>query len=478
MFKTTRRGAARLAAAGLAAGLLAAGAMTAAGPAVADDATPPSSGATATLGDLVHGQYDYATVKVNGAVKNTREPAGLFRMTVPGGGTVETYCIDFFHYTQKHATYNEVAWDQSTLHKNPDAGKIAWVLNHSYPTLDVAGVTAELKAAGVTLHHPLTPALAAAGTQVAIWHFSDPTADVQANDSSAKALSDFLHGAARTLNEPKPSLTLTPAAVSGKSGDRLGPVTVHTTAVSAQVALGANIPAGVKIVDKAGKPLTGPVKDGTALYFQVRAGAPDGSGTVNVTVSTKIGIGRAFQATDTTSQSQILAGSQDVNVTAAASLTWAKKGPIPALSAHVVCARNGVDVTATNKGDETFSFELTGKTYSVAPGTAQTITVPVAEDQKYKIDITLPDKSVKTFEGVLNCKTATPAPSAPANQPSPATSGGTGTTSTTGTTGGTNLAATGSSNATPVIAGIAVALVVVGGGAVFFFRRRKNSAAS
>jgi TQXA domain-containing protein/LPXTG-motif cell wall-anchored protein len=476
MFTSTRRGAARLAAAGVAAGLLAAGALTAAGPAAADGApTPPSSGATATLGDLIDHQYDFATVKKDGVVKNAKEPAGLFRMTVPGGGTVETYCIDFFHYTEKNATYNEVAWNESTLQGNPNAGKIAWILNHSYPKLDVAGVSAELKAAGVNLDHDLTPGLAAAGTQVAIWHFSDPTADVQANDSSAKALSDYLNSAAQTLDEPKPSLTLTPTAVSGKSGDRLGPVTVHTTASSAQVSLGQGVPAGVKIVDKAGRSVTGPVKDGTDLYFQVPAGTPDGSGTVEVAVNTKIGIGRAFLATDKSSQSQILAGSQDVSVTAAASLTWARKGPIPALSAKVDCAKGGVDVTAANQGDEDFTFELTGHTYTVAPGASQTITVPVAEDQKYKIDITLPDKSVKTFEGVLDCKTAaTPAPSpsasATVNQPSPATTGG--------STGGTDLAATGSSSATPVIAGIAVALVVVGGGAVFFIRRKKGSATS
>lgn len=472
MFKTTRRGAARLATAGIATGLLAAGAMSGAGSAFADNADttapPSSSGATAVLGGLVPGEYDFATFNDG---SQHREAAGLFKMTVPGGGTVQTYCIDFFHHTADSATYNEVPWGDSTLQGNKDAGKIAWILNNSYPKVDVAGVTDELKAAGVNLDHPLTPALAAAGTQVAIWHFSDPTADVQANDSSAKALSDFLNSHAQTLDEPKPSLSLTPSAVSGKSGDTLGPVTVHTSAASAQVELGSGTPAGVKIVDKAGKAVTGPVANGTQLYFDVPAGTPDGTATVTVSAATKIAVGRAFKATDTSSQSQILAGSQDVTVTAGASLTWAKKGPIPALSAHVVCAKGGVDVTATNKGDEGFTFQLEGKTYTVAPGKSQTITVPVAEDQKYKIDITLPDKSVKTFEGVLDCKTATPGPTTPGNQPSPATSGGT-------TTGGTDLASTGSSSATPMIAGIAGALVVVGGGAVFFFRRKKNSAAS
>jgi len=462
MFTTNRRSAARLAAAGVATGLLAAGALAGAATAFADPATPSSSGATAVLQGLADGQFDYATTKAHGVVTNKHEAAGLFKMAVAGGGTIETYCIDFNHHTQSNASYNEVPWGDSTLRNNKDAGKIAWILNNSYPKVDVAGVTDTLKQAGVTLDHPLTPGLAAAGTQVAIWHLSDPSVDVQANDSDAKALSDYLDGHAQTLDEPKPSLTLDPPAVSGKSGDRIGPVTVHTTADSVDVKLGADSPQGAKIVDKAGNVLT-TAHNGTPLYFDIPAGTDDGSTTVTVSASTDIAIGRAFSATDTSSQSQILAGSDSTTVDAAATLSWAKKGPIPALSAKVNCAKEGVDVSAANQGDEAFTFELEGKTYTVAPGKSQTITVPVAEDQKYKIDITLPDKSVKTFEGVLDCKTA-PAPTTQGNQPSPA--------------GGENLAETGSSSSTPLIAGIAIALVVVGGGAVFFVRRKKNSAAA
>ena len=464
MFKTHRRSAARLAAAGAVTGLLAAGALAGAASAFADPVAPSSSGATAVLKGLEAGKYDFATVKSGGVVTAAKQAAGLFQMTVPGGGSIETYCIDFNHHTEKAASYNEVPWSDSTLRDNKDAGKIAWILNNSFPKVDVSGISDALKGAGVTLDHPLTPGLAAAGTQVAIWHLSDPTVDVQANDSDAKALSDYLDGHAQTLAEPQPSLSLTPAAVSGKSGDRLGPVTVHTTAGSVNIALGSGAPSGAKIVDKSGNAVT-TAQDGTALYFDIPAGSGEGSTTVTATATTAISIGRAFSATDKSSQSQILAGSDNSTVNAAATLTWAKQGPIPALAAQVDCAKGGVDVSASNQGDEGFTFQLEGKTYTVAPGKSQTITVPVAEDQHYKIDITLPDKSVKTFEGVVDCKTSTPAPTTPVNQPSPA--------------GGKNLAETGSSNATPMIAGIAVVLVVVGGGAVFFIRRSKrNSAAS
>lgn len=470
MFNSYRRSAARLAAAGVVTGLLAAGALAGAGTAFADPAPTDSSsgGATAVLDGLEAGKW--ANVSVTDDKGTHDQPAGLFTMTMPDGGTIETYCIDFNHHTANKATYKEVAWGDSTLRGNKDAGKIAWILNNSYPKLDVNTITGNLKAANIDLPEPLTPQQAAAGTQVAIWHLSDPSVKVQAKDPDAKALSDYLDGNAQTLDEPQPTLTAEPAAISGKSGDRLGPLTVHTTAKSVAVSLGTGAPAGAKIVDKSGNAVT-TAQDGSALYFDIPAGTPDGSTTVNLSTSSEIAIGRAFSATDQSSQSQILAGSQSTTVSVAAALSWAKKGPIPALSAQVDCAKNGVDVTAANQGDEDFTFQLEGKTYTVAPGKSQTITVPVAEDQSYKIDIALPDKSVKTFKGVLDCKTSAPAPSSSptalaGNQPSPAT-GGSG-----------NLAETGSSNATPVIAGIAAALVVVGGGAVFFFRRKKGSAAS
>lgn len=477
MFTTTRRGVARLAAAGATAALLATGALAGAGAALADGTTPSSSGATATLVDIENGQTVDGTQLPDRADEavldgNERVLAGLFRMTTPDGGTIETYCIDFFHHTHNGSTYNEVPWKSSTLSGNPDAGKVAWILNNSYPKVDTAALTATLKGAGVQLKHDLTPDIAAAGTQVAIWHFSDPNVHVQAANEDAKALSEYLDSHAQTLDEPKPSLTVDPSAVSGKSGDRLGPVTVHTTADSATVDLAKDAPAGIKIVDKSGKAITGPVKNGTPLYFDIPAGQMDGSTTVTATVTTTIAIGRAFSSVDAkgiASQTMILAGSDNTSVTAAATVSWARKGPIPALSAQVVCSKHGVDVTATNNGDEDFTFTLEGKTYTIAPGKSQTITVPVAEDQKYKIDITLPNGTVKTFEGVLDCMPATtPSPSPSGNQPSSATTGGTGQ----------NLASTGSSSATPMIAGIAAALVVAGGGAVFFFRRKKSSAAS
>ncbi|GAA3063601.1 hypothetical protein GCM10020000_53830 [Streptomyces olivoverticillatus] len=159
-----------------------------------------------------------------------------------------------------------------------------------------------------------------------------------------------------------------------------------------------------------------------------------------------------------------------------ATANWAKKGAIPAVSARKDCAKGGVEITADNKGDEAFTFELDGKKNTVKPGGSEKVFVKVAEDQAYKITINGPNGFTKTFTGILDCKTAetgttggsggTPSPS---GTPVPASGSRTG-----GATGG-DLATTGSSSATPMIAGIAAALVVVGGAAVFFLRKKKTT---
>lgn len=244
---------------------------------------------------------------------------------------------------------------------------------------------------------------------------------------------------------------------------------MHTNADSVTISPAAGAPAGVKIVGKDGKPATS-ATDGTQLFFDVPKGAADGSTSLTAQAATKVPVGRAFTGIGehAKSQTQILAGSSESTVSAAASASWKKQGAIPAITAEKNCAKGGVDVTASNKGDEAFRFQLSGKDYEIAPGKSQTVTVPVAEDQPYNITITGAGGFKKSFSGVLDCKTAGSGGGKPSSQPSPASVGG----STGGDKGG-DLAETGSSSATPMIAGIAVVLVLVGGAAVFFLRKKK-----
>ncbi|MEU6920029.1 LAETG motif-containing sortase-dependent surface protein [Streptomyces sp. NPDC046631] len=458
-----RRGMARLAASVVASGLVMAGALAGAGSAVADETPQHQGGAAAVLDGLK--TFDRAVLHTNG--RDQQLPAGLFEMTVDGGGKLKTYCIDIHNPTQDQAKYLETPWNQTSLGSNKNAGKIRWILEHSYPQVDDLAALAKEAGTG-----PLTEKTAAAGTQVAIWRYSDD-ADIDATDAQAEKLADWLEHSAVDQAEPKASLALDPAAVSGKSGERLGPITVHTNAGQASVTPPADAASGVKVTDKAGKPVTA-ATDGAELYFDVPAGAADGTASLTVQATTSVPVGRAFAGV-TKSQTMILAGSSESTVSATATGTWAKKGAIPAVSAKKNCAKGGVDVTASNTGDEAFTFELAGAKHTVEAGKSETITVPVAEDQAYDFTITGPGGFTKTFKGVLDCKTSGSATGGTETQTggdkTPATSGGSSTGSTTGGSG--DLAETGGSSATPVIAGVAIALVVVGGGAVFLLRKRK-----
>jgi TQXA domain-containing protein/LPXTG-motif cell wall-anchored protein len=437
------------------------GFLAGAGQASADGEAPQhQGGAVATLDGLK--TYDTAVLHADG--KDQELAAGLFEMTVDGGGRLKTYCIDIHNPTQEQAKYLETSWDQTSLGANKNAGKIRWILEHSYPQVDNLAALAHDARTG-----PLTDGTAAAGTQVAIWRYSDH-ADVDAGDPQAEKLADWLRKTARNVAEPRASLAVEPAAVSGKPGGKLGPVTVRTDADHVTVAPSADALArGVRVTDKDGKPVTSAV-NGTQLYFDVPSASSSGSAALGLQATTSVPVGRAFAGV-ARSQTQILAGSSDSTVSATATANWARSGAIPALTAKKDCARGGVGIAATNQGDKAFTFELAGGEHTVMPGESRTITVPVDEDQAYDLTIRGPAGFSRTFRGVLDCETAgTYVP--PSGGPSPQL----GVAPADGSSPGTdNLAETGSSSATPVIAGIAIALVMIGGAAVFFLRGKNSS---
>ncbi|MFE2876260.1 thioester domain-containing protein [Streptomyces roseus] len=242
-------------------------------------------------------------------------PAGLYEMRVDGGGMLQTYGVGVTGNAQPQARYSESGWSGSLLEGNGEAGRIRWVLEHSYPQLnDLAGLA---KAAGAGA---LTAESAAAGTQVAIWRLADG-AQVEAADPAAQKLADYLQRSAGKLPEPAASLGLDPGRVSGPVGTRLGPVTVRTGAQSVTVTPDAAAAAmGVRVVDAEGKPVT-TAANGSTLYFEVPAGTPDGSASVTVQGSTRVPVGRVFTS-EVPSQAQIVAGSSQSALAATASAVW------------------------------------------------------------------------------------------------------------------------------------------------------------
>ncbi|GAA4939137.1 hypothetical protein GCM10023238_01020 [Streptomyces heliomycini] len=242
-------------------GLVATAALAGAGTAAADEETAPGhSGAAATVGGL----KTYGTAVIHGAAGDQQVSAGLFEMSVEGGGMLQTYCVDIQTPTQKDAKYHETAWSGTSLGVNEDAGRIRWILRNSYP--QVNDLAALAKKAGV--RGRLTEQDAAAGTQVAIWRYSDDVS-VDAVDPQAEQLADYLHKNARDEGEPKASLALDPPAVSGRPGELIGPVTVRTDARSVTVSPPADAAtSGVRIVDEDGEPVT-TAADGGRIFFEV-----------------------------------------------------------------------------------------------------------------------------------------------------------------------------------------------------------------
>ncbi|RMI32039.1 TQXA domain-containing protein [Streptomyces triticirhizae] len=468
MMHARKRVVSRLAATAVATGLFAGGALAAAGPAAADELNPRSGGATAVLDGLR--VSDRVDVTYNGST-NTYG-AGLFYLTAEDGGTLKTYCIDFATGAQSGAQYKETGWESSTLHGNPDAGKIHWILQNSFPVVNDLATLAEQAGA-----ESLNEEQAAAGTQAAIWELSDGVDAVPQNENAAK-LADWLLANAGDVAEPGASLELTPPQVSGQPGQIIGPVTVTTSADSVFVSPDASAAEqGVTIVDVNGEYVTEdqPVANGTELYFSVPEDAADGSASLTATATSQVPVGRAFTGIDTRTQTMILAGSSDSSVTAGASVSWAAPGqPAVAVNAVEKCAEGGVEITATNEGDVPFTFELDGESYEIAAGESQAVVVPVENGQAYEITIENAIEGAEpwVFSGVLDCETGDDGgqEQIDENEPAPASTGGESDSDT-------DLAETGSSGGNPaLIGGVAVALLVVGAGVVLFIRRRSTTA--
>ncbi|WP_280668702.1 MULTISPECIES: thioester domain-containing protein [unclassified Kitasatospora] len=388
-----------------------------AGAAIADTGTGTGSGAVAVLHNPELIANNYGQITVNGRPDNE---GGLIQLDTDAknGKFLETYCIDLGNETQSGAKYQETDWSNISL-GNPDeggkdpkkAGKVLWILQNSYPHItDLKALASE---AGV---ESLTTAQAAAGTQAAIWTFSDDAVAVP-KDSAANGLTQYL---IKTVNDPKtvltsepaPSLSLTPGTVKGSAGAQLGPITVNTTGDQVDVSLDAAAnKSGVVLTDASGNVLTGadghllkPAKANDKFFVKAPAAAAAGSATLNASTSTTVELGRAFISQHYTvanhSQTLILAGNSNDTVQATASASWTAAGA------------------------------------STSP---------------------TPSASASTPAGA---KPSTPVASASASTPA----------------GG--LAFTGGGSQAPMIAGIAGALVVAGGGAVFMMRRRGRHSAA
>ncbi|MFE9371133.1 phospholipase domain-containing protein [Streptomyces sp. NPDC006711] len=101
-----------------------------------------------------------------------------------------------------------------------------------------------------------------------------------------------------------------------------------------------------------------------------------------------------------------------VSALAATGAALPARGPAPSVMAADDCVRGGVDVTAGNGGDAPFRFTLAGVAVTVEPGGRRTIAVPVAQHERYHFTVLGPNGFRQDVDGVRNCATPAPSPSA------------------------------------------------------------------
>ncbi|WP_280700789.1 thioester domain-containing protein [Kitasatospora sp. GP82] len=328
-------------------GMITAGAAVAAGSNI--------SGTTAVLAP---GLKNGEAIRIIGDKEMGLVEGGIIQLKTSEGQTLDTYCIDLHNPTKEGTTYQETAWDSAPVLKGKTeaVGKVRWILQHSFPKVSVDQLAKDAGIPGLSADD------AAAGTQAAIWHFSDG-ANAVPEQAKAKVLTTYLEGHAVPLAEPSPTLSLSPSTVSGKSGSQLGPIKVTTNGASVDLAVdGTDSKAGLTITDQNGKQVKS-AKSGDTIFAKTAAGAPAGTATIKASTTAEVSVGRAFTgmgAEGKHSQTLILAGSQPVTVTASASLSWTPAGSTTSSPTPTPTPTAGVGTGGTTGGSTGGGLAFTG----------------------------------------------------------------------------------------------------------------------
>ncbi|MGD9792430.1 MAG: thioester domain-containing protein, partial [Acidimicrobiia bacterium] len=347
-----------------------------------------ADGVTATFTGL--GASQSVTLTRSGQSVQPTAAQLLFKV---GDQTFSTYCIDFTHGLDTRATYVESDW--TAANAGSDIAKINWILHNSFPVeSDLLKLS---KAAGIWTANTqvtLTAAQAAAGTQAAIWHFSDQT-DLagDSNDPGVAKLYAYLIDPANNTgldSTPRATLSLAPDAISGHAGEELGPFTVETTSSELAVAVAGNSSLQVLVN---GAP-SNVAHNGDVISVKVPPGEPAGKAELIVSGGAPLRTGRVFvrKGAPTGAQKQILAAGGLASVKELGMLSW--DGAVTSAAADQSCAAGGMVVTLTNSGTvpTTFSvnegnlgFSTTG--IEVAAGKVEQIVVPMPSGTRYDIEV-------------------------------------------------------------------------------------------
>ncbi|MFC6237003.1 thioester domain-containing protein [Longivirga aurantiaca] len=244
-------------------------------------------------------------------MNGTQHATSVFRLDVAGGGTLRAYCVDLGVPINAGDTYEL----QQLGSQVPNPSQVLWILQNSFPVLTLAQLSA---ASGVS---PMDTATAVAGTQAALWHYTDGrTLDTNKNTDGVKALYAYLTGPDNVgaSSQPAPSLSITPATTTALSG-RVGPFTINWSG-STPVDLATN-PAFTIFDAASGGSAVTTASDGDEVWVEVPSGTAPGDVVVTASGSAPVDGGWALVNPDRPTEIQKLAFAGVQTLTASSSAT-------------------------------------------------------------------------------------------------------------------------------------------------------------
>lgn len=299
--------------------------MAAAVPASADPVTGTVDGGALGL-----------NVDVGDGFKNNLSTQ-LIGLNLDDGTKVGTYCVEIDTALDRaqplvEREFNDFPDQASAFNENRDM--INFVLHNGFPAKKTQALGKILTDRGTALNDgSLSVKEAVAGTQSAIWHFSDRTdlnqADPVPGDARSGAdvlaLYEFLIGPDNVglRDEPTAALQIDPKAKSGTAGELIGPFEVRTSGTIEKLA--TTLPYGVRITDAQGRQLrANQIVNTSKLFFDVPADASDGAAKFRLTASAPVDTGRLFvgQNENERTQKLIVAESDEAQLTAEATAEW------------------------------------------------------------------------------------------------------------------------------------------------------------
>ncbi|WP_017589491.1 thioester domain-containing protein [Nocardiopsis ganjiahuensis] len=293
-------------------------------------AAPAAADEVETYEGSVEGKYiDNAESGPKVYMTGGSAPTSLFNLELTDGSVLTTYCIDFQTNIIGGAEYKEDDWANYPGKGDfAEPGKVLWILQHGYPNVDAAALGEAAEIEGLSNKDAL------AGTQAAIWHFSngmDLDLENDKNSDAVRAVYAYLtENAVKVEREPGAALSITPSEpATGEAGAVVGEFTVETNASDIPVVLDA--PEGVQLVDIETGESVATVNDGDTVGFGVPSDAEDGQASFSLEASSSVETGRLFQGKDPEQPTQTLitVDGDETTVSASASASWTAGGETP-----------------------------------------------------------------------------------------------------------------------------------------------------